>query len=582
MVRFIIISVFALLAAMPGRADVFVDQVGYRPDDPKAFATSAGAVAFQLIHAATGRAVLEGVTVPRRKADPATGLDVYWGDFSGASTPGTYRIRLADGTESHAFDIRADVYAELARLSLKSYTLNRCGVALDAAWAGEFARPACHLDDARYHPELEQAGHHRATGGWHDAGDYGKYVHSASQALGNMLLMYEQFPEAFASDALGLPESGNGLPDFLDEMAIELDWMLTMQVTDRDAALAGGVHFMVNTREYEWVTPDADHADRFLYQVSSVTTASFAAIMAMAARVFSAFPALEDRAERYREAALRAWDFLLRHPGLYPAGGFIRPADTRTGGYADRPVGNDGDERLWAAVELGITTGDPGFVTTAAQTGDTELRQRFFEAGNDSAAMNWSGLESFAFMQAALRPVPGLDGEQSAHIRARFIEYCEDLLARIDQDGFGVALEHYRWGSAGATLALGQILLVGLQLAPERSEFRDGALHQLHYVLGRNALGTSLVSGMGTRYPMAIHHASFANDGLERIFPGLLAGGPNARLDNDPALSRFFDAATPPALCYVDHVDSYASNENCITYNAPLVALAFYFAHERG
>lgn len=559
-------------------AAVFVNQVGYRPLDPKAFVTDAGEQDFQLIRASTGRPVLEGRTVLRRAADPATGLNLHWGDFSELTEPGTYRVRLADGSESHVFEVGQDVYVEPARLALKSFTLARCGVPLEPAWAGEFARAACHTEDAPYHPELGWPGHKPTTGGWHDAGDYGKYVHSASVALAHMMLMVEWIPAAYRSDALGIPESGNGIPDLLDELAVELDWMLTMQVAEDHPELAGGVHYMVNTREYEWVTADADTAERFVYQVASVSTASFAAAMAMAARVFASEPTLQVRAAHYREAALRAWEFLLRHPGLYPETGFIRPADTRTGGYADRPDLNDRDERLWAAVELAVATGDPAYITALEGLGDPFLRHGFFDASSFSGELRWNGTEGFAFMQAALRPVAGLDEQRRGAIRNRFLAYCKALAARIASDGFGVALDRYYWGATGGTLALGQTLIMGLQLAPEHTGFRDGALHQLHYVLGRNALNTSFVSGVGSRFPMAIHHAAYANDGLERIVSGLLAGGPNAQLGNDEILSSHFSASTPPALCYVDHLDSYASNENCIVYNAPLVALAFYFA----
>jgi len=162
-----------------------------------------------------------------------------------------------------------------------------------------------------------------------------------------------------------------------------------------------------------------------------------------------------------------------------------------------------------------------------------------------------------------------------------FLEYCGELLARVDSDGFVVALDRYYWGATGGTLALGQVLVLCDQVSPGQLAFEDAALQQMHYVLGRNALNTSFVSGFGSRSPQAIHHAVFANDGLERIFPGLLVGGPNASTRSDEILAGRFDAGTPPALCWVDHVDSYASNENCILYNAPLVALAFYFAVER-
>jgi endoglucanase len=572
-----VLFLLMLLPATSCLADVFVNQAGFRPQDRKAFVTDAGEMPFKVVRTATGRDVLDGKTVLRRAADPATGLDLFWGDFSGIDEPGTYRIQLADGSASVPFDVREDVYTEVARKALKSYYLSRCGVPLEDRWAGVFSRPACHTADAQYHP-LSRDGHRETVGGWHDAGDFGKYVHSASVSLAHMLIMYERFPQAFASDAIGIPESGNGIPDLLDEMQVELEWMLTMQVKDGEGEIAGGVHYMVNTYDYVWSTAQDDHADRFVYGISSVSTADFAAAMALAARVFATVPALEEQAARYRQAALLAWGFLERHPGLFPENGFIRPADTSTGGYADSPDLNDRDDRLWAAVELALMSSDPRFVQTLARSNDPFLNENFFKSESFSGQLRWENTVAFPFVQAALQSVPGLEPIQQKRIRQQFLAYGEQLLKRIERDGFGVALDGYYWGSTGGALAFGQMLIFASQLAPERSEFLEGALHQLHYVLGRNALNSSFVSGVGQRYPRAIHHAVFANDGLEAIHPGLLAGGPNPDLEADETLPRFFDDSTPPALCYVDHIDSWASNENCILYNAPLVALAFYFS----
>ena len=579
------------LTLLPSRvwADVFVDQVGYRPQDPKAFVTNSGTVPFEVVSLDTGQVALAGETSQRRKSDPATGMDLYWGDLSTVRDEGTYRVRLQDGSESFSFDIRSDVYASVANSALKSYFLQRCGVPLEEPWAGVFARPACHTDDAKFHPSLGhpspgQAGGLPTPGGWHDAGDYGKYVHSASVSLAHMLMMYEQFPSRFSQDAVGIPESGNGVPDLLDEMAVALDWMLTMQVEDVESSLAGGVHYMVNTRDYEWVTADADTAERFIHSVSSVATADFAAAMALAARVFAEVPALRERSNQYRSAAIEAWSFLERHPGLYPAGGFIRPADTKTGGYADSPDLDDRDDRLWAAVELALTTGDARYVGSVANlgklgVGDSESSRKFFGSTSFDDQLRSENTIAFPFVQSALQPVPGLDEQIRLGIRRQFLAHCEQLVQRLGSDGFGVALESYYWGGTGGALALGQMLLFGHLLEPGRTDFRDGALHQLHYVLGRNALNTSFVSGVGSRYPRAIHHAVFDNDELEPIFPGLIAGGPNPDLEADETLPLYFDESTPPALCYIDHMDSWASNENCILYNAPLVAVAFYFAY---
>ena len=572
----LVIGIIPLCAAA-SPVGVYVNQAGYRPGDAKAFSTNLEVSGFEVLRVDTGRPVLNGTTRLRRQGDPASGMDVYWGDFSSLTEPGRYRIRMTNGMESYPFTVAGDVYREPARQSLRSFYLQRCGVPPCRDHAGIFARPACHLQDAAHHPESVRTGSMGVTGGWHDAGDFGKYIHSASVSLAHMLMMYEQFPQRFAGDDLNIPESGNGVPDFLDEMRFELDWMLSMQVTDPADALAGGVHYMVNTRDYSWTTAEKDEAERLLYAVTSVSTADFAAAMALAARVFRTIPEMEERADRYLDAAKRAWAFLERHPGLYPDGGFIRPADTKTGGYADSPDMNDEDDRLWAAVELALSTGDSVYLDSLRSRNSAYLDRVFFKPAEFNHELQWQDTSAFPFMQAAIRSVPGLAPEEQERISEKYLEHCDRLLERIGRDGFGVALDRYYWGSAGGALAQGQLLIFGTLIDSARTEFVTAALHQLHFVLGRNALDTSFVSGIGSRSPQAIHHATFENDGIDTIFPGLLAGGPNPGLQGDYTLPKYFNADTPPALCYLDHMDSWASNENCILYNAPLVALAYYF-----
>jgi endoglucanase len=104
------------------------------------------------------------------------------------------------------------------------------------------------------------------------------------------------------------------------------------------------------------------------------------------------------------------------------------------------------------------------------------------------------------------------------------------------------------------------------------------ALDQLHYILGVNPYATSYVTGLGTTRPMHPHHRPSAADGIVEPVPGLLVGGPDQYRD-DAILAGLFTAATPPALCYADVQASYASNEICINWNAPLVFVAGYFAY---
>jgi endoglucanase len=162
-------------------------------------------------------------------------------------------------------------------------------------------------------------------------------------------------------------------------------------------------------------------------------------------------------------------------------------------------------------------------------------------------------------------------------LKASLDNYCASLLEKRNQNGFHVAINpgEYYWGSNGMALNRGVMLLIGGLLGANQS-YIDAAYDQLHYVSGVNAHRISFVTGTGLRSPKNIHHRPSVADNIAEPIPGLLAGGPD-QYRSDPILQDTFTAATPPALCYIDHIGSYASNEVAIYWNAPLVVLAGYF-----
>ena len=272
--------------------------------------------------------------------------------FLGRRTPGQYFLEVEGVGRSWRFPIRAGIYGELLRDGLKSYYYQRCGTDLTAPYAGPFPHPACHTNDAWLYAgcrddAVVRGPHRPSTGGWHDAGDYGKKIVAASDALGYLLLACEQFPEGLRSLRLNVP-GDPALPDALREIRYELDWMLTMQEPD------GGVQTLITSQDF-FLTgmPEQDQQPRYLVGVSSCATGDFAAVMAMAVRVYGAG---DPRfASRCLAAAQCAWEFLDQHPGILPPGGYQDPPGIHgTGTYDDS---DDRDERFRAACELFVTTG---------------------------------------------------------------------------------------------------------------------------------------------------------------------------------------------------------------------------------
>lgn len=180
----------------------------------------------------------------------------------------------------------------------------------------------------------------------HDAGDYGKYTVAAAKALADLLLAYDLYPSAFKEE-IPLPETDGITPDILHECRFELDWLLKMQDLE-----TGGVYHKLTTLNFPAldVMPEDDLESQYFTAVSATATGAFAAIMALASRIFKPFD--PEFSALSLERANKAWQWLLDHP-VVP--GFKNPQEVTTGEYGDS---DDRDERYWAAAELFRTTGE--------------------------------------------------------------------------------------------------------------------------------------------------------------------------------------------------------------------------------
>ena len=550
---------------------ICINQEGYLPNGEKYFITNISSSSFSLISTINQETVYTGIVTQWKKNDPATGLTTYIGDFSAFIYPGEYYITIDSGQTSFNFIIATDVFNDVAEKAIKSFYFQRCGTDLLQTDAGAFAHSACHTNNSTYHISTEIFGTSPTQGGWHDAGDYGKYIPAAAVSLGTIFLLYEKFPNKFDTESIGIPESSNNISDYLDEIRVELEWMLTMQNQTPADQFYGAVHYMVNTLDYEWVVPASDTAIQYLYDYSSVATADFAAIMAWAYRLYNSTDS--TFADSCLDAAEVAWTFLSDNPAIYPTGGFIRPADTDTGGYVSSADVNDTDDRLWAAVELLRSTNDSSYNTYILDN------TSFSNSSSFNEGLDWTNTIGFAKIGYILAENSNINNTLQTTLEQQFITRCNTIIDDLNSDGFLNALTRYYWGCNGGQLVLAEFLLIGDYLtAGGNPLYYNGALKQLNCILGINAYNISFVTITGTNSTKNIHHAALETDGIAEAFPGILAGGPNPDIYADNTLPLYFDYNTPPALCYIDHVDSWASNENCILYNAPLAAVSAYFA----
>jgi endoglucanase len=519
----LVLAALLLLGAAGSPTAVRVDQVGYRPRHPKVALVAAGASTFAVKDVRTGAVVFEGRASPPAPPDPASGDRVAALDFTPLVTPGTYTVTAAGADPSPAFAIAENVYAGLFRAVLRVFAAQRCGV--DIRDGSPWARPACHLRDAR---EWGGGPHRDVTGGWHDAGDYGKYVPAAGITIWHLAAVHDEAPAAWLRD----------------ELRWELDWMLRMQRSD------GGVHHKVTN--VRWTGNHAPHQDpdpRWLFGVTSTATANLAAAGARAARLFRPHDAAY--AGRLLAAAEAAWQWLDRHPAIVPPGGFRNPPGVETGEYEDD---DDRDERFWAAAELWRTTGE-------ARYRDAVLAALGRWTPFDYPP-SWKGVQNLAYLGLIEAGSP-LDPAAVARLRKGLVERSEWLLEAYSRIGYRVALapgDHYT-GSNGVALGRAVQLLAAYRVTG-RAAFRDAALDQLHYVLGRNVLGKSFVTGFGSdpvRRPT--HQPSITHPGRLAL-PGLMVGGPSAQPHGVQAAF--------PARAYRDDEAIWGVNEGAIYWQAAL------------
>ena len=172
---------------------IYVNQVGYMPGESK-IAVSTAPCSFQIIKTADQKCAFDGVSTDAG-FDAASGEQTYHIDFSGLTTPGTYYILSGTGEKSPSFAIDKDVYKKVKKDMMKAFYFQRCGCALTAEYAGEYTHAACHTNPAifltDYINKTENPQTFDMTGGWHDAGDYGRYSTAAAVALAHLLYAYE-------------------------------------------------------------------------------------------------------------------------------------------------------------------------------------------------------------------------------------------------------------------------------------------------------------------------------------------------------------------------------------------------------
>ncbi|MBJ6641514.1 glycoside hydrolase family 9 protein [Streptomyces sp. DHE7-1] len=561
---------------------VRVNQVAYLPTGPKnaTLVTDAATALPWRLKDAGGRTVAHGRTVPRG-TDVSSGQNVHSIDFGAYRGHGEGFTLVADDETSRPFDVGTGAYERLRLDSLKYYYTQRSGIAIRDDLRPGYGRPAGHVGTAPNQGDKDVPCRPGlcdytldVTGGWYDAGDHGKYVVNGGISTWELLSTYERSltartaePARLGDGSLDLPESGNKVPDVLDEARWELEFLLRMQVPDGQP-LAGMAHGKVHDAEWTGLPllPSDDPQKRELHAPTTQATLNLAATAAQAARLYRPY---DPRfAARALTAARTAWRAALAHPRTYP------DPDDGTGGGA-YPDDDASDEFYWAAAELYLTTGEKEFA-------DHVLRSPVHTAAVfGPLGFDWGRTAAAGRLDLATVPnrLPGRD-----RVRRSVISAADTYLATAASQPYGLPYAPegnvYDWGSNAQVLNNAHVIATAYDLTGA-AKYRDGALESMDYLLGRNALNISYVTGYGEAAAHHQHSRWYARE-LDPALPdppdGTLAGGPNSAIQDPYAQSRL--KGCTGQFCYIDDIQSWSTDETAVNWNAALAWMASFVADQ--
>lgn len=587
------------------RCPIMTNQVGYLTDRAKRatlLSDSKSAVDFEIIDD-SGKSVYSGKSEPFG-ADKDSGDNVHILDFTGLDDAGTYTIETEDGDKSRKFTVGdSSVYSSLLYDALNYFYQNRSGIEIESKYISsgdkdKLARSAGHsTDTAEIMSDWENGTTGKSidvTGGWYDAGDHGKYVVNGGFSLWMMQNQYETalkkgYEQVYGDGAMLLPENSNGIPDLLDESRWEMEWMLKMIVEEGE--YKGMAYHKAHDEKWTGlgIAPADDEMKRIVKPPSTAASLNLAACGAQASRLWKDID--PDFAADCLEAAENAYSAAKKNPDVFA------PLDSSIGGgaYGDDDVD---DEFYWAACELYLTTGDDSYYKDMKSSDYFLSVPETMDGGESVGSMgsfDWGHTAALGTMSLALNDKIVSSGDMDSIIE----NICKtaDIYLNLEEgQGYGLpygqskisyndSSEGYIWGS-NSVVADNSIILAYAYMMTGDNKYMDGVIGGMDYLLGRNAMDNSYVTGYGANAIENPHHRYWANQ-IDESFPsapnGVLSGGPNSGMQ-DPWVQGmgWKKGEIEPQKCYMDHIEAWSVNECTINWNASLAWLAGFTAQENG
>jgi len=555
----------ALMATGCGSSKVYqaterikADQIGYQMGSVKIAVIPDSTDNEFVINNIDGNVVYKGKTSEAQLWD-CSDTKVKVADFSDFNTEGVYYIRCNGAADSYPFVVGSGIYGQLSRDALRTYYYARSGMEITEEFGGKYARKAAHPDTLVYIHESAAGPKRKAgdaissPGGWYDAGDYNKYIVNSSISVWEILHAVELYPNYAKNLKANIPESGNDLPDVVDELLYNLRWMITMQDPDD-----GGVYHKLTALGFNGMEmPEADTATRYVVGKSTTAALDLAATCAKASRVLKSYEAqLPGLCDSLMGVAERAWKWAEANPSaLYVK----NPDGVYTGMYNDDKIR---DEFTWAALEMFACTSDDKYLKAISKD-DFQF-----------SPPSWDSTSCMGI--ASILNIPGINGKMDPEfygfMKNGLVMLAERYLGNYTASPYKTSLRVFPWGSNSECANEGIVLLTAYR-ATKDPKYLEAAQGNLHYILGRNPLDYCYVTGFGANPVRNPHDRRSVADGIDKPVPGLLCGGPFALAKGDVPDSLYKYQA--PAMRYVDDFRSFTTNEIAINWNAALILLSF-------
>jgi endoglucanase len=511
--------------------NIQLNSLGFLPESSKKASFVGEATTFTVKNVSDQKVVSQGkLSEPTFQKD--VNQNVRTADFSQVTKKGKYFLETSDGAKSAEFEISPNAYNQAFYTSMRGFYLWRCGKAVEGTHNGHrFAHGICHTEDGFEDYQGNPGERRDGTGGWHDAGDYGKYITNAGITVGIMFMAWDQFQDKLKKIKLDLPETAKGYPDFLKELKWETDWVLKMQYTDG----SGKVSHKLTSKNFEpFCKPEDDKQKRYFTDWSTDAVANFVAMMAQAARYFEPYD--KAYAEKCLKAAQLSYQCLRDNQSKR-----FEQGEFKTGGYQS----GDSDDRLWAAAEMWETTGDASFLKDFEE----QAAKMNFKIDED---WDWGDVSNLGMFQYAISKRGGKNPDVLKSIQQNIQEVADKIVQNAAADVYARPLIRYYWGCNGTIARQVLNLQIANRIAPN-TEYIETSLDAIAHIFGRNFYNRSYVTGLGINPAMNPHDRRSGSDKETEPWPGYIVGGGHS------------------ATGWYDKEEDYRTNEIAINWQGALV-----------